>query len=215
MSGEETHDYAFKLVLLGSARVGKSCILHRITNDEFLVDTKATIGVEYATADTVVVDGTKIKPQIWDTAGQERFHAITKVYYQSAVGCLLVYDISDHESFDDMKRWMNELKMHADPNVVVMLIGNKCDLDAEREVDIEEANAFAKKHQMVFRETSAKDGSGVLESLETIVTEIYRRMDQKRPPGAEEEGSTPNLEGEVVRIEKTAEPSPSKKGCAC
>ena len=114
--------------------------------------------------------------QIWDTAGQERYRAITSAYYRGAVGALLVYDITKHASFVNVETWLTELKKHSDNNVVVMLVGNKCDLRHLRAVYQEEAVAFAKKHGLAFMETSAFDKTGVDESFQLIMTEIYRLM---------------------------------------
>eukprot|EP00227_Mantoniella_beaufortii_P005489 CAMPEP_0197608396 /NCGR_PEP_ID=MMETSP1326-20131121/48992_1 /TAXON_ID=1155430 /ORGANISM="Genus nov. species nov., Strain RCC2288" /LENGTH=127 /DNA_ID=CAMNT_0043176593 /DNA_START=131 /DNA_END=511 /DNA_ORIENTATION=- len=127
MSAGDDHDYLFKIVLIGDTAVGKSNLLSRFTRDEFNLESKTTIGVEFATK-TVEIDAKIIKSQIWDTAGQERYRAITSAYYRGAVGALLVYDISNHSTFENVERWLKELRDHADENIVVMLVGNKSDL---------------------------------------------------------------------------------------
>ncbi|CAN0259368.1 unnamed protein product, partial [Ectocarpus sp. 13 AM-2016] len=115
------------VVLIGDSGVGKSNLLSRFTRNEFNLESKSTIGVEFATK-SIQTEGKTIKAQIWDTAGQERYRAITSAYYRGAVGALLVYDISKHVTFENVERWLKELRDHAEANIVVMLIGNKSDL---------------------------------------------------------------------------------------
>lgn len=130
------------MVLIGDSGVGKSNLLSRFTRNEFNLDSKSTIGVEFATR-SIQVDSKTIKAQIWDTAGQERYRAITSAYYRGAVGALLVYDISKHQTYENVTRWLKELRDHADANIVIMLVGNKSDLRHLRAVPTEEAKAFA------------------------------------------------------------------------
>ncbi|KOB76527.1 Ras-related GTP-binding protein Rab11 [Operophtera brumata] len=124
---EDEYDYLFKVVLIGDSGVGKSSLLSRFTRNEFNLESKSTIGVEFATR-SIEVDGKTIKAQIWDTAGQERYRAITSAYYRGAVGALLVYDIAKHLSYENVERWLRELRDHADQNILIMLVGNKSDL---------------------------------------------------------------------------------------
>ena len=136
------YDYLFKLLLIGDSGVGKSNLLSRFTRNEFNLDSKSTIGVEFATR-SLSVDGKVVKAQIWDTAGQERYRAITSAYYRGAVGALLVYDISKQPTFANVTRWLKELRDHADSSIVIMLVGNKSDLRHLRAVPTEEAKEFA------------------------------------------------------------------------
>jgi Ras-related protein Rab-11A len=139
------HSHANNLptvVLIGDSGVGKSNLLSRFTRNEFNLDSKSTIGVEFATR-SIQVDAKTIKAQIWDTAGQERYRAITSAYYRGAVGALLVYDISKHQTYENVTRWLKELRDHADSNIVIMLVGNKSDLRHLRAVPTEEAKQFA------------------------------------------------------------------------
>lgn len=129
-------------MLIGDSGVGKSNLLSRFTRNEFNLDSKSTIGVEFATR-SISVDAKTIKAQIWDTAGQERYRAITSAYYRGAVGALLVYDISKHSTYENVTRWLKELRDHADANIVIMLVGNKSDLRHLRAVPTEEAKQFA------------------------------------------------------------------------
>ncbi|KAK7219067.1 hypothetical protein V2G26_007070 [Clonostachys chloroleuca] len=172
MANDE-YDFLFKVVLIGDSGVGKSNLLSRFTRNEFNIDSKSTIGVEFATR-SIQVDSKTIKAQIWDTAGQERYRAITSAYYRGAVGALLVYDISKHQTYENVTRWLKELRDHADANIVIMLVGNKSDLRHLRAVPTEEAKAFASENHLSFIETSALDASNVELAFQNILTEIYR-----------------------------------------
>ena len=130
------------VVLIGDSGVGKSNLLSRFTRNEFNLDSKSTIGVEFATR-SIQVDSKTVKAQIWDTAGQERYRAITSAYYRGAVGALLVYDISKHITYENVTRWLKELRDHADSNIVIMLVGNKSDLRHLRAVPTDDAKSFA------------------------------------------------------------------------
>lgn len=141
-NAEISADLASVVVLIGDSGVGKSNLLSRFTRNEFNLDSKSTIGVEFATR-SIQVDSKTIKAQIWDTAGQERYRAITSAYYRGAVGALLVYDISKHQTYENVTRWLKELRDHADANIVIMLVGNKSDLRHLRAVPTEEAKSFA------------------------------------------------------------------------
>ena len=172
------------VVLIGDSGVGKSNLLSRFTRNEFNLDSKSTIGVEFATR-SIQVDTKTIKAQIWDTAGQERYRAITSAYYRGAVGALLVYDISKHQTYDNVTRWLKELRDHADSNIVIMLVGNKSDLRHLRAVPTEEAKQFASmaiplqygpttnlsgENNLSFIETSALDASNVELAFQNILT---------------------------------------------
>ncbi|XP_073780797.1 RAB11a, member RAS oncogene family, like isoform X1 [Danio rerio] len=166
---EDEYDYLFKVVLIGDSGVGKSNLLSRFTRNEFNLESKSTIGVEFATR-SIHVEGKTVKAQIWDTAGQERYRAITSAYYRGAVGALLVYDIAKHLTYENAERWLKELQDHADSNIVIMLVGNKSDLRHLRAVPMDEAKAFAEKHGLSFLETSALDSSNVELAFQTILT---------------------------------------------
>ena len=157
------------VVLIGDSGVGKSNLLSRFTRNEFNLDSKSTIGVEFATR-SIQVDAKTIKAQIWDTAGQERYRAITSAYYRGAVGALLVYDISKHQTYENVQRWLKELRDHADSNIVIMLVGNKSDLRHLRAVPTEEAKQFASENNLSFIETSALDASNVELAFQNILT---------------------------------------------
>ncbi|GFY98287.1 RAB GTPase homolog A4D [Actinidia rufa] len=171
-------DYVFKVVLIGDSAVGKSQLLARFARNEFSVDSKATIGVEFQTK-TLAIDHKTVKAQIWDTAGQERYRAVTSAYYRGAVGAMLVYDMTKRQSFDHMARWLEELRGHADKNIVIMLIGNKCDLGSLRAVPTEDAQEFAERENLCFMETSALEATNVESAFMTVLTEIYHIISKK------------------------------------
>lgn len=182
---DDEYDYLFKVVLIGDSGVGKSNLLMRFTRNEVDLNSKTTIGVEFATRSLQISDKI-IKAQIWDTAGQERYRAITSAYYRGAVGALLVYDITKRNTFASVPRWLAELKEHADEKIVVMLVGNKADLaPQERDVDIEEGRALGEKYGMGFLETSALEATNVDESFKRVLEEIYQLVKGKgmRPYG--------------------------------
>ncbi|VFQ89064.1 unnamed protein product [Cuscuta campestris] len=158
----------------GDSGVGKSNLLSRFTRNEFTQDTKSTIGVEFATR-TIRVDNNKIiKAQIWDTAGQERYRAITSAYYRGAVGALLVYDITRRVTFESLERWLKELRDHTDPNIVVMLVGNKADLRHLRAVTTDDSKVFAERENTFFMETSALEAINVENAFTEVLSQIYR-----------------------------------------
>lgn len=212
MSKDDEYDYLFKVVLIGDSGVGKSNLLSRFTRNEFNLESKSTIGVEFATR-SIQVDSKTVKAQIWDTAGQERYRAITSAYYRGAVGALLVYDISKQVTFENVERWLNELRDHADSNIVIMLVGNKSDLRHLRAVSTEEAAQFAEKHNLSFIETSALESTNVEEAFQQILTEIYNIIG--RSGG---DGDKPNMQqADSVPVINPAEPSEPQPdgGCGC
>lgn len=208
MSKEDVYDHLFKVVLIGDSAVGKSNLLSRFTRGEFSLDSKSTIGVEFA-ARTIQCDGKTIKAQIWDTAGQERYRAITNAYYRGALGALLVYDITKLSTFENVERWLAELREHADSNIVIMLVGNKCDLRHVRAVPTEQAAAFAEKHKLSFIETSALDSTNVELAFQKILTEIYQiKTATKAPDRAGPSGSKVAADGDVFEIKPEDDQKP-------
>ncbi|KAL2524114.1 Ras-related protein RABA5a [Abeliophyllum distichum] len=215
---EQTEDYLFKIVLIGDSAVGKSNLLTRFARDEFYPNSKSTIGVEFQTQ-KMEINGKEVKAQIWDTAGQERFRAVTSAYYRGAVGALLVYDISRHQTFDSIGRWLNELHTHSDMNVVTILVGNKSDLKDAREVTTAEGKGLAEAQGLFFIETSALDSSNVSAAFQTVVREIYNILSRKvmqsqelkqKDPGWMGNGKTVVLQGDESQ---EADGQAKKAGC--
>lgn len=170
-----SYHYLFKYIIIGDTAVGKSCLLLQFTDKRFRADHDLTIGVEFG-ARLIGIDNKQVKLQIWDTAGQESFRSITRSYYRGASGALLVYDISRRDTFNHLSNWLEEARQNASPNMVIMLIGNKSDLD-RREVSYEEGDAFAREHGLVFRETSAKTSTNVEEAFVQTARKIYEHIE--------------------------------------
>lgn len=196
------YDYLFKLLLIGDSGVGKSCLLLRFADDSYLESYISTIGVDFKIR-TVEQDGKTIKLQIWDTAGQERFRTITSSYYRGAHGIIVVYDVTDEDSFNNVKQWLSEIDRYASDNVNKLLVGNKCDLNTQRVVTYERAKEFADEIGIPFLETSAKDATNVESAFMAMTSSIKDRMasqpalNNARPP--------------TVRI--VGEPVNQKSGC--
>ncbi|KAG8933529.1 hypothetical protein FRC02_011640 [Tulasnella sp. 418] len=188
-------------------------LLSRFTRNEFNLESKSTIGVEFATR-SINVDGKTIKAQIWDTAGQERYRAITSAYYRGAVGALLVYDIAKHATYVNVVRWLKELRDHADSNIVIMLVGNKSDLKHLRAVTTEESKVFATDNGLSFIETSALDASNVESAFQNILTEIYRIVSSKALESSSEQVSKPG-ESVTITVPPTNSGGDGNKGGCC
>ncbi|KAL5174734.1 Golgin candidate 2 [Glycine soja] len=197
---DEECDYLFKAVLIGDSGVGKSNLLSRFAKDEFRLDSKPTIGVEFAYRNIKVGDKL-IKAQIWDTAGQERFRAITSSYYRGALGAMLVYDISRRSSYENVSKWLLELREFGGEDMVVVLVGNKCDLDGQsREVDKEEGKGFAETEGLCFMETSALKNLNVEEVFLQMITRIYDMTSQKNLAAKMDEKPINLLNGKEIHI---------------
>ncbi|KAI3977008.1 hypothetical protein MKX01_008866 [Papaver californicum] len=171
-------DYLFKAVLIGDSGAGKSNLLSRFSRNEFRLDSKPTIGVEFAYRNIRVGDKL-IKAQIWDTAGQERFRAITSSYYRGALGAMLVYDLTRRATFDNLQKWLDELRRFANTDMVIVLVGNKSDLVDKREVEEEEGRNLAEKEGLYFMETSALENVNVEEAYLEMVTKIFEITSHK------------------------------------
>ena len=174
----EEYDLMFKILLLGDSGVGKSSLLLRYTKNEFISDLRSTIGVEFALK-YLTIDNFQLKVQIWDTAGMERYRSITNAYYKGAKGVIVVYDICRKKSFENVDKWIDDFKSKADDDAVIILIGNKSDLDEKREVSKEEAESKAQKNKFGFMETSAKDNNNVQKAFETLFHEIVKMYKNK------------------------------------
>ncbi|XP_056400991.1 ras-related protein Rab-25 isoform X2 [Hyla sarda] len=210
-SQEDEYNFVFKVVLIGESGVGKTNLLSRFTRNEFNHDSRTTIGVEFSTR-TLTLDGHLVKAQIWDTAGLERYRAITSAYYRGAVGALLVYDITKHQSYESVDRWLKELYDHADASIIVMLVGNKSDLkDEAQEVSTEEAKMYADDNGLLFIETSALDSTNVELAFETILRDIYKKV--LRSKGGAPKENTVVLSNDASATQSQAPDPEAKKAC--
>ncbi|CAM6049812.1 hypothetical protein BDL97_03G061600 [Sphagnum fallax] len=172
-----SYAYLFKYIIIGDTGVGKSCLLLQFTDKRFQPVHDLTIGVEFG-ARMITIDNKPIKLQIWDTAGQESFRSITRSYYRGAAGALLVYDITRRETFNHLASWLEDARQHANSNMTIMLIGNKCDLAHRRAVSTEEGEQFAKENGLVFMETSAKTAHNVEDAFINIASKIYQKIEE-------------------------------------
>ncbi|KAI0078984.1 GTP-binding protein ypt1 [Panus rudis PR-1116 ss-1] len=204
----EGYDYLFKLLLIGDSGVGKSCLLLRFAENAFTDSYLSTIGVDFKIR-TVEIDGKTMKLQIWDTAGQERFRTISQAYYRGAHGIVVVYDVTDGESFENVKSWLTEIDRHATENVKRLLIGNKSDLVERKVVEYSVAKEFAQEKQIPFLETSAKDATNVEEAFLTLAKEIRDSVD------SQPEVTNANKASTVTPGKALDSEEDSSGGCAC
>lgn len=177
------YDYLVKLLLIGDSGVGKSCILLRFSDDSFTNNFITTIGIDFKIK-KIFLDNKAVKLQIWDTAGQERFRTITSAYYRGAMGILLVYDVTDELSFNNIRNWMRNIEQHATEGVSKILVGNKCDMeDHKRKVSFAKGKALADEYGIQFIETSAKNNAHIEEVFHAISRDVLRRLkDQGEQP---------------------------------
>ena len=172
----QTFDMQIKLLMIGDSGVGKTCLLLRYANDSFSPTFITTIGIDFKIK-TIELDEKVVKLQIWDTAGQERFRTITTSYFRGAQGILLVYDVTDRGSFENISNWVGQIQAHADLNVNKILVGNKCDVDPSKiAVSEEEGQRLADQHGIPFFQTSAKNNLRVVEAFEAIARDVKNRM---------------------------------------
>ncbi|KAL6553855.1 Ras-related protein RABB1c [Orobanche minor] len=178
-----SYAYLFKYIIIGDTGVGKSCLLLQFTDKRFQPVHDLTIGVEFG-ARMITVENKPMKLQIWDTAGQESFRSITRSYYRGAAGALLVYDITSgdatifwrRETFNHLASWLEDARQHANANMIIVLIGNKCDLAHRRAVSTEEGEQFAKENGLIFMEASAKTSLNVEEAFIKTASTIYKKI---------------------------------------
>ncbi|KAJ0444504.1 putative small GTP-binding protein [Helianthus annuus] len=196
---ESIIDYVYKVVVIGDSAVGKTQVLSRFTRNEFCLDSKSTIGVEFQTR-TLTIQSKVIKAQIWDTAGQERYRAVTSAYYRGALGAMLLYDITKRDSFDHVARWVEELRAHADNSIVIALIGNKVDLEDKRAVPSEDAVEFAENQGLYFFETSALTGDNVEAAFFKLLEEIYSVVSKKSLDHDARNGDSVMLKGLKIDV---------------
>ena len=173
--GEMNFNYLLKYVIVGDASVGKSNLLLRYTHGQFRDEYQLTIGVEFG-SNNIVIDNSVFRIQIWDTAGQENFRSITRSYYKNSACALIVYDITNRASFESLADWIEDCKNSSPKTVFMVLIGNKCDLEQNREINEEEGREFAEKNGMLFFETSAKTGQNVEEVFKQSASNIAKKI---------------------------------------
>lgn len=181
MQKNQNYDYLIKLLVIGNSGVGKTNMLLKFCENNFMTSHLTTIGIDFKIK-TITMGKEKIRLQIWDTAGQQKFKTITQTYYRGAMGIVLTYAMNDRESFEDIENWVKQIKMHASDNVTKVLVGNKSDID-DRKVSYSEGEALAKELGVRFFETSAKSGVNIEQLFLYMATEIKTKLDQQEKVG--------------------------------
>eukprot|EP01035_Chromulina_nebulosa_P017329 gene17329-22873_t len=199
VSRDNPFDMQIKLLMVGDCGVGKSRLMLRYSSDTLAL---TTIGIEFKIKN-IQLDGLRIKLQIWNTAGSERFRTITTSYFRGAHGILLVYDVTDRQTFESIRNWYTLIQMHANENIKVILIGNKCDLSDQRMVSFEEGESLANECNIHFYETSAIENINVEKSFLTITTDVKNRLIA--------DGGSDNTGG--YRLKASIKHQSNKKGC--
>ncbi|CAL4165428.1 unnamed protein product, partial [Meganyctiphanes norvegica] len=172
----ESYDFLFKFLVIGSAGTGKSCLLHHFIEGKFKAESNHTIGVEFGSK-IINVGGKSVKLQIWDTAGQERFRSVTRSYYRGAAGALLVYDLTSRDSYNTLSNWLGDARTLASPNIMILTVGNKKDLEDERQVTFMEASRFSQENELMFLEASALTGENVEEAFLKCAKSILAKIE--------------------------------------
>ena len=171
------YNYLFKYIIVGDSSVGKSNLLMKFAHNKFTEDYQATIGVEFG-AKNIEIEQQIYRVQIWDTAGQENFRSITKAYYKNSVCAMVVYDITNDNSFKHVQNWIEDIRNQSSKTVLIILVGNKIDLEDKRVISYDEGNEFAMKNGIIFGETSAKTGVGIEEIFYKSIKEIIKNMNE-------------------------------------
>ena len=200
------YDHMFRFIIVGDMAVGKSCLLLQFTDHKFRHQHELTIGVEFG-GKTIEVKNKNVKIQIWDTAGQEAFQAITRTYYKGAIGALLVYDITRKDSFSHINKWLNEVKANGSKDIFCILIGNKKDLEDQRQVKYEEGKKLAEDNNLLFLETSAKTAENVQEAFTISAEKI---LEQIQKTGIDPTAPSKNVK---ITIDDQEEEETEKKCC--
>ena len=205
----DEYDMMIKVILIGDSGVGKTNIMSKFLKNQFLENSKATVGVEFGSK-LFIHENHKIKAQIWDTAGQEKYKAITGAYYKGSKGALVIYDITRKDTFANIEKWVNDLKTTGDPKITIIIIGNKNDLADKRQVTKEEGEEKAKSFGCAFLETSAFSGDNIDKAFDIMVKEIYEKFSSDI--GGDEQ-LNPGGKGEDIKLDKEKATDKKKKKC--
>jgi len=206
------YDMIFKIVLIGDTSVGKTNILSKYLSNEFDPDSKATVGVEFGTKN-FKIENNIVKVQIWDTAGQERYRSITNSYYKGAKGSLLVYDITNPKTFENLDRWLSDLKTNGDEKISIILLGNKTDLESERKITLEQGKEKAEFYKLAFMETSALNGNNIERAFNELISDVYKNHFNVSEKQAK--GEITDKVIELENIDENAEVKEKEKKFCC
>ena len=206
-SGEVKEDYKLKVVVVGDSGVGKTNLIKRFVSNTYNPNTKATVGVEFLSK-SYKINNQVFKIEIWDTAGQERYKSITAAYYKGAKGALIVYDITQKESFENINKWMSEVRDKSAKDLKIMIVGNKTDLENERQVSTDDALERAKELESPVMEASALDGNNVKAAFYVLLKEMYKEI-KKKIDIVENQ----NAGGEKDGVQLNTNEEKEKKGC--
>ncbi len=200
------YDKTCQILLIGDSSVGKTSLIQRYANGIFKEEYLATVGLDYYTKQEMI-NNINVLVKLWDTAGQERFKALTPNYFRNAEGVVLVYDVTNSESFENLKFWINSIKSNlGEKNIFIpiIIIGNKIDMEDMRDITKEDASKFAKENNYKYFETSAKTGEGVDEAIRDLVNQVLANSDKNEAAKGERKS---------VKIEDNKENNQKKKGC--
>jgi small GTP-binding protein len=203
MQKNQNYDYLIKLLVIGNSGVGKTNMLLKFCDNNFMSSHLTTIGIDFKIK-TILMGSDKVRLQIWDTAGQEKFKTITQTYYRGAMGIVLTYAINERETFEDIQNWIKQIKIHASDNVLKVLVGNKIDID-DRKVSYDEGMQLAADLGVRFFETSAKTGEQIEELFMYMAEEIKNKLDQEEKVGA--------ISYTGSKLQKHASEKQSKEDC--
>lgn len=208
MTSSDKDNMVAKILTIGESGVGKTCILLRYTDNKFIKHHLTTIGIDYKTKD-VNINGKSIKLKIWDTAGQERFRNITQQYYKGADGIVLVFDLTDRNSFEKIREWMKQIQSYTQrESIAIVLLGNKCDAE-NKAVSAKEATDIAAEYNMKFFETSAMNNINIEDSFKQLSTEIMKIKESKNAGN----DATPQNQSQQLKPVDKNEKKEKKKGC--
>ena len=209
MEEVDEYDLMIKVILIGDSGVGKTNIMSKFLKNQFMENSKATVGVEFGSK-LFIHENHKIKAQIWDTAGQEKYKAITGAYYKGSKGALVIYDITRKETFANIEKWVNDLKTAGDPKITIIIIGNKSDLADKRQITKEEGEEKAKSFGCAFLETSAFNGENIDKAFDIMVKEIYEKFSSDTGGDEQIESDT---KVEDIKLERDKTDINKKKKC--
>jgi len=212
MNNNDNYDLILKLVLIGDSGVGKTNILSRYNNNEFSLATQPTVGVEFGNK-IIKKENKSIKLQLWDTAGQERYKAITNAFYKGSKGAFVVYDITRKSSFLNIDKWIGELKTNGSEDILIILVGNKSDLEDKREVSIEDGEKKAKQYGIAFCETSALQGKNIEYAFNILIDEIILEIENAKQKEMKNNKSNNKKKSKGIMLNTNNDKNNKKKKC--